>query len=185
MNSSKTAIVISTIWSKFLNFVGYSLGFLTLILIVFCFTDLQTEGTITALIFFLFLEAVCIFAVVKGTQIKKRIKRFKLYVGLISIEHQTYIEQIANSTSQSVDFVTKDIQSMIDKKYFSSAHINKSTNQIIVGNLEMGIMQDAVGHPLKVENQEMVNIKCSGCGAINSVKEGIQGSCEYCGLALS
>lgn len=185
MNSSKTAIVMSTIWSKFLNFVGYSLGFFTLMLIIFCFTDLQSEDTITALIFFLFLEAICIFAVVKGTQIKKRIKRFKVYVGLISVERLTLIDEIAISTAQSVDFVAKDIQKMIDKKYFSSAHINKSTNQIIIGNLEMSIMQEAAGHPTQGSNEGLTNIKCNGCGAINSVKEGLQNNCEYCGLSLN
>lgn len=185
MNSSKTAVMLSTIWGKLLNFIGYSIGAFTLILIIYCLTDLKTPDTVVALYFFIFIAVLCVLAVITGTKIKKRIKRFKVYVGLISIEGITLIDEIAANTSQSVDFVTKDLQKMIDKRYFSSAHLSKNTNQIIIGHTEMSRMQSNTGHGLQDEAGELANIKCSGCGAVNSVRLDQKSNCEYCGLSLN
>jgi hypothetical protein len=125
--------------------------------------------------------------VLNGIKIKRRHRRFKKYIGLITVENQTSLENIASSTMQSLDFVTKDIQKMIDKRLFLNAHIDRKTNEIVLqrrntmaeAELAASAHAEAVNKPV-----EMVTVTCRGCGAVNSVKKGTAAECEFCGSPL-
>ena len=81
---------------------------------------------------YLVFIAFGVFLIIKGKLIKDRIKRFKNYIRIITVDYKTNINDIANSTGKTVDFVKKGIQVMIDKKFFLNAYIDKSTNQIVL-----------------------------------------------------
>ncbi len=181
MNTSKAAVVVSTIVGKVCSILGYS------ILVVFGLPLIfGAFGSDSAQIIFVL---VCIglgtFLIVLGIKNKHRIKRFKIYVGLISMEHMTSLENIASSTSQSIDFVSNDIQKMIDKKFFANANIDKMTNEIIIGETKAQPQIVATPQPAQQNTiAENENVKCQGCGAMNLKQKGVAINCEYCGSPI-
>jgi hypothetical protein len=150
-------------------------------MIIFSFSDsFQEEYSeetnadfIVINIIFIILLAVSVLAVLKGIQIKNRIKRFKRYVALISAQEITSIEKIASSTMQSADFVHKDLQKMIDSNFFANATIDMSANVIIIGRAAAAY-----------EPKEPEMFICVKCGASGTKPKGAYGSCDYCGTEV-
>lgn len=184
MNTSKAAVVVNSILGKIASIFGYTVGAMSLILIVVGVSDINSYGAVPTIIMLLFVFILCVLSVIRGNQIKKRIRRFKKYVSLISLAHMTSLENIANSTSQSIDFVRKDIQKMIDKKFFVNATLDMRTNQIIIGGLKR--TQQVSSHVVMQQNRpiENVTINCPSCGAMNVKQKGVPSNCEYCGSAI-
>lgn len=180
MNTSKSAIVISTIIGKVCSIIGYilvvTLG-LPLVMGAFKNTDIGVY------IFVSIIILLGVLLILFGIKTKRRIKRFKRYVLLISNEHMISLQNLATTTSQSIDFIKKDLQKMINKKYFTNASIDLGTGVIVIGNRQQIVpninttTQENI--PIEIET-----ITCSGCGATNSRQKGIVGYCEYCGTIL-
>jgi uncharacterized paraquat-inducible protein A len=83
---------------------------------------------------------------------------------------------------QSLDFVMKDIQKMIDKKYFLNAYIDMRTNEIVLQRKNVQaefVPPSAVNTPV-----EMATVSCRSCGAVNSIQKGAAAECEFCGSPL-
>ena len=169
MNTSKAAVAANAILGKLFSIAGYVLGAFCLFLIVF--GNLDDTGLI---IFVLTVMLLCVWAVIKGMQIKRRIRRFKDYVALISTQQMTSLDNIAASTSQTVNFVKKDLRKMINKKFFINAVIDAATNEIIIG---IRNVQNSTQAELEV-------FTCSGCGASGTKIKGIPGNCDYCGSVV-
>lgn len=182
MNSSKVVIVFNSVLGKILRFIGY----LLLLLMFFAVLGLAGEpsaidgGTVVVIII---VVAVGVLLILKGFKIKNSIKRFKGYVSLISSEHITSLENIAASTSQSVDFVRNDIQNMINKKFFTNAYIDKTANEVVINHVNNNVLQPQA--QAAAENIIMETAICSGCGAKNSKPKGQSAICEYCGSRLN
>jgi 26S proteasome regulatory complex component, contains PCI domain len=175
-DSSKAAIITSVVIGKISSIVGYAFAFIFgLPLIMGAFHEVG--AAIVAIVFI----AISVALILNGIKIKKRNRRFKKYVGLISVENQTSLENIASSTMQSLDFVTRDIQKMIDKKFFLNAYIDKETNEIVLQrrNTEGKFAPAAANAPV-----EMITVTCKGCGAVNSIPKGSVAECEFCGSPL-
>lgn len=180
-NSSKAAVVTSVIIGKISSIFGYAIAFIFVIsLLGGAFHDV---GSIIIVLVFLCIAAALI---LNGIKIKRRYKRFKKYIGLISVENQTSLDDIANSTMQSVDFVTKDIQSMIDKKFFLNAQIDRAANQIVLQKrtVQQQFASAAAGNSADNAPAEMITVTCKNCGAINSIQKGTPAECEFCGSPL-
>jgi hypothetical protein len=176
-DSSKAAIITSTIIGKVSSIVGYAITIiLGLPLVMGAYPD---AGTV---IFVLVVMCGSVALILNGIKIKRRNRRFKKYIGLISIENQTSLENIASSTMQSVDYVTKDIQKMIDKKFFLNAYIDRKTNEIVLQkrNMQAGFIPTTPNIPV-----EAITVKCGGCGAVNSIQKGAAAECEFCGSPLN
>lgn len=178
MNSSKVAIVTNIIIGKFLSIVGYTVGsFFLLAFFMHLF-----DGTIPSsskgpgIIACLIIIGISILLIIKGAKIKRLLKRFKIYVNLISTENMTSLENIASRTSQSIDFVKDDINTMINKKLFKNAYLDIKTNELIVSKQNATTPQNNV--------QTIATVLCPGCGASNSKQKGLMSSCEYCGSPL-
>jgi hypothetical protein len=95
---------------------------------------------------------------------------------LISAHHTTSLDNIAAATGQTVDFVRKDLQNMINRRFFAHAVIDPDTNQIIIG-AQMAPEQGA--GPAQLEA-----FTCPGCGATGQKPRGAPGNCDYCGSAI-
>lgn len=176
MKSAKVQIVITAITAKICSILGYCVVvFFTLMLYV-TINDIAKDGTnktagTLMCIFFISCGAILIFI---GSHTKKIIKRYRKYVNLISVANMTSLDSLARNTGQSVDFVKKDIQRMIDGKLFFNAYIDRETDEIVIGK----------NKTQKNINQETESIICSGCGAMNYRLKGTAINCEYCGSLL-
>lgn len=182
MNTSKAAVVASAILGKLLSIIGYCGALFFLIGIIVFLSDFDPAPFIVCVIFMIGF----ILLIIKGSQIKRRIKRFKRYVSLISTQHMTSLDNIAASTSQSIDFVRNDLQKMIDKKFFANASINMSTNEIIIGGM-MASAPVSASAPQQAQTaiqSETEMFTCSGCGASGTKAKGVLGSCDYCGSTV-
>ncbi len=168
MNTSKVAVVASTVFGKVLSIIGYVVGAIMLLMLL---TGLPEENAISVAVFGIIIVALSVLAVIKGAQIKRQVKRFKKYIALISGQQMTSLENIAASTNQPVEFVAKDIQQMIKKRFFAHATIDTATNEIVI-----------VGKMKKTEAQvEMEAYVCSACDATGEKPKGASAECEYCG----
>ena len=179
MDASKVRIFFYTVFGKIFSILGYFLGSVFLIALLVELTDgKQSEYSFgyTASMYLVFL-GLAGFLIFKGITIKNRIKRFKKYVGLISIEHITSLQNIASSINQSLDFVTKDIQKLINKKFFSNAYLDIKNGKIIIKKPNFQQASVILSQNAKAETEQ---VKCNSCGANNIKVKGIMGNCEYC-----
>jgi len=175
MSVSKSAVVANAILGKLLGMIGYSVGVLSIIVVIVAYADMGSVGAYEALAFFLVVLVLCLFAVVKGAQIKRRVKRFRQYVSLISLQNMTALGDIAASTSRPVVFVKRDLQKMIGKRYFVNATIDLATDTIIICPGTLPVQAPAAAPP------EYEVFQCSGCGATGKKQKGSLGYCDYCG----
>ena len=181
MNTSKAAVAANAVLGKLLSIAGYVLG--TFFLLPTVFGTFDDAGII---IFALIVVALCVWAVIKGMQIKRRIRRFKRYVSLISTQQMTSIDNIAANTSQPVDFVKIDLQKMINKKFFVNASIDTAANEIIIGK-KMASAPSSPSASVNVQNSTQAEIEvftCSGCGASGTKTKDVPGNCDYCGSVV-
>ena len=171
MHTSKTAIVMSAMLGKVASIIGIILGVFSLPFLIMSIVDIQSHGAVEALILFVIPSlAASGFLTVKGSQLKRRINRFRKYVSIISVQNQTSLEIIAKNTMRGVDFVIKDLQKMITKKYFVNASLD----------LVAGRIQIAHNHNFATVITSGA-MKCPHCGATRTSEDP---NCEYCGTLL-
>ena len=180
MSTSKAAVVASALMGKVASIVGYIFGIFSLMIIIVGITDLDSPGAFVAVVFLLGVLAVSVFLIVRGIKIKRRIKRFKQYISLISGAGMTSVARIAGATTHSVDFVINDLQRMIDKKFFANATIDYQSGEILIGGRAPG----AAAVAQQVVTAEYEYVSCSGCGANNSKQKGLPDTCDYCGSPI-
>ena len=179
MNTSKAAVVVSAIFGKILSIAGYSSAILGIVGFIVELSGGLVSGDVVFAFFFL---ALGIFLIFRGSQIKRRIKRFRRYVSLISIQQMRSLENLAVNTSQSVDFVRKDLQKMIDKKFFANASINLATSEIVIcGTTSQVASQAHAQHSPTTMHSELERFTCPSCGATGTKTKGVVGNCDYCG----
>ena len=125
MNDSKMKVV--SIIGKVCSFLGFTIAiFFGLPLVTGAY---GTDAAETAMA--IFLIAIGVGLIIIGIKTKRRTNRYKTYVDLITDDNITSIKIIASNTSQSVDFVRNELQTMIDKKFLLDAHIDSKTDKII------------------------------------------------------
>jgi hypothetical protein len=185
LKTSKAAVIANALLGKALSIIGYLIGafFLLGFIIIASSTDMQYSDRTGTLIVCIVFDVFCVCIILLGRNIKHRIKRFKNYVGLISFEHMTSLDALARSTSKSNEFVKRDIQKMIDKKFFANAHINVN-NEIIIGT-DMTPMKVTSPVTAQTPVTETISVRCSGCGANNIKLKNAAARCEYCGSHIS
>jgi len=176
MSSSKTAVSLSSIGGKILSVLGYLLEALFLICLIVYISERMLDASIT----FIILMALCSLLIIAGAKIKHRILRFHKYSTIISVHNITSLDLIALETSHSIDFIKKDLQSMINKGFFINAYIDYNTNTIIMSGEATTVMPI----PPQPVNTEKTAISCRNCGAMNEITKGELANCAYCGSPL-
>lgn len=180
-NNSKPAIIISTIGGKISSIVGWATTVFFSLIIIFGMGGPDEVGKTEGLILSFIFVVIGIVLIRFGIKTKKRIKRFKKYISIISMENTNSLENIAAATSQSVDFVINDIKVMINKRYFASAYIDLNYKKIIFKNKPMKADENINKETASVE---YVTVTCNGCGAVNKLIKKQQGECEFCGSPI-
>lgn len=189
---SKSSIVLSGIFARFKIVLGVLIAVIGLFTGIAGFEIDDTATSITAFILCVLFMAAGIALVINGSRTIKRISRFRQYVSLISNMHFDSISEISSQMSQQADFTLKDLEFMIRKQYFTNAYIDQATGKIIVYHAA------AQGNPATRANPNTASpqgnapaaavppepVKCSGCGAVNTILPGQSMNCEYCGAPL-
>lgn len=180
-NNSKSAVIISTIGGKISSIIGWVVTVFFALIIIFGITSPDEVGKTAGLILSFIFLIIGILNIRVGIKTKKRIRRFKKYITIISVEKTNSIENIAAATSQSVDFVINDIKVMINKKYFANAYIDLNSKEIVFRNKPMKAEENVNKETMSVE---YVIVTCNGCGATNKLIKGQHGECEFCGSPI-
>jgi ribosomal protein S27E len=81
-----------------------------------------------------------------GIKTRNQAHLYKRYIGLIANDHKTSIDQIASAMSLKYDTVRKDLQKMINKDYFTGAHIDDSTRSIELANKKILKNENITSH---------------------------------------
>jgi len=169
MNTSRLKVVVNSIQGKISSMLGY---FFAVGLFVGLVTNAEDmlqnpdDAWVMAILFILGALGIA-----KGFQIKRRIKRFRRYVFLLSAKGMSSIDALAASTGKAADFVKKDLQKMIDKKFFVRAMIDDASNELIIGSTGG---QSIPQTPVRVA-------ACQNCGAKMKAAAGQIAECAYCG----
>ncbi|MCL2200554.1 MAG: zinc ribbon domain-containing protein [Oscillospiraceae bacterium] len=174
MHTSKATVVASTAFGKIATLIGIILIAASVPFLFMFIADMHGTGALEAL--FLFILPALIAGIVllwKGSQIKSRIRRFKTYVSLISMQNITSLDEISANTGRSTDFVRADLQEMIRRKFFVKAYIDVASNKIVILCEDGSVAQNTV-------NTSAV-LGCSHCGARRTSTSNY---CEYCGSLL-
>ncbi|NMC57087.1 MAG: hypothetical protein GYA50_07705 [Eubacteriaceae bacterium] len=175
--TSKAKVTAVTLWGKLLSIIGYAIIIFFILGGIAAIADTNEQGTEFFIVVVVFV-CIGLAFVIPGWNIKKRLKRFRTYVALISAEQVTSLDIIAIKTNQSVDFVRIDLQKMIDKKYFINAYIDKENNEIVIA--DMGVRN--YGYTPSITNTE--SVQCKSCGAMNTKQMGSAAQCQYCGSSI-
>lgn len=184
MDSTKVKVTINKIIGKAFSIFGYTFGGLMALGLLIDLTD-GKKSSIPSLgeniVMYVFFFAFAGFFIYEGLVLKRRISRFMEYNCIISYNHVTSLENIAASTNRSIDFVKKDLQKLIDKRYFKTAVIDENLGEIIIG--KNPVLQNFVTN-LEIVDIEKETVKCHGCGALNSKEKNTTIFCEYCGSPI-
>lgn len=100
------------------------------------------------------------------------------YRDLIRYRRITSLVEIAAHVNKTLPVVEKEIQDLIDSKYFLDMHIDKLTETIV---FSAGPSIFSAKSTPKQDNSEL-GIICKNCGAMNSV---FSDKCEYCDTPLN
>lgn len=190
MNNSKVAVAVSKTVSIVQMLCGIAALFMFGICTIVYLTDKEfaSETGIAFLIVCLAFDALGVWLITLSRKKTKLIKEFKKYVTAISHDPNGYIPDIAASLGTSEDVVKNNIELMIEKKFFSNAFIDKNSNCIVLANRQ-AVQAVSTAPSYNAANTsafeaEMVTVKCSACGGINTIAKGQCGECDYCGSAI-
>ncbi len=117
-----------------------------------------TFGTLTVVVLLL---AIGVFMIWHGFGKAKRIQRLKRYEDIIVEQNIKELDEIAKCIGRPIDFVTKDIQRLLNENYFKDCRIDLKQRILIVGISR--------------------TIFCSSCGAKNTTSNS---KCRFCGSPL-
>lgn len=181
---SKSKIMVAIIKGKIASIVGWPLAIFWLIgLIIYLTSSDMTSGDRTAgLIVSIIFELIGIVLIVYGIKTKKKVKRFRRYVDIILTNNQTVIDNIAGVVGQPVNIVMSDLQGMIKKGYFTGAHIDAVSHEIVLTRRNENIVSNMVDN--NVESGSVQVVECKSCGAKNQVMSDSYSECEFCGSPL-
>ena len=176
----KTALTVSMIKAKILAIIGWFFGVIFLLAVIATLPgvvegDFKLSTTLVALV----LLSPCIYAIVCSWKIKARIKRYKLYVTLISLHDMTSIAELAGHLHKTQEFVKKDLEVMISLRYFDNALYDPKNNEIVISDKSYTEMLAQAN-----KDAPMKEVICENCGGSNRIIVRKVVKCKFCGTFL-
>lgn len=134
------------------------------------------------------------FMISRGNQYIKRGKKLNKYVSIINAARDTSIAAIAAAYPTSYEIALVDLQQVLDAGYFPDCHLDMH-RRVLITPVSAPSPVAAAAHasaPVSgwtpdaspVSEQPRI-VKCTNCGADNTVVPGAVTECEYCGSPLS
>ena len=176
MVTTKTKLSFNSFLLKLLRIVGILWSAFFAIGFIISVTDSENpaEGITIALIG-LALGSLLIVCTTKSLHL---IKTAQNYIKVINSTPGGYIPEISSTLGVSQEKVKKNLEKIINKNYIPNAFIDYVNNCIILENNQKSKTPSTPPAPI------MVNIKCPNCGGKNTIRNGANGICEYCGSSI-
>jgi len=177
-HSSKSALFVSVILTNIMIIIGWIISVFFILGIIGVASTTDDSGKAVALFFCFMCLIVGVCLILSGSIARRRMKRVRQYLEIISEQEETPLQSLAAATEKSIDYVKKDLQFMLNKKLIKNVVIDLEKSVILVQ------------HKASNENSssdiyaEKTTVICSGCGAKNIVLKGKTGECEFCGSPL-
>jgi hypothetical protein len=165
------------------NFVVSVLGWLLIAFGAFFAVSVLPHATknISSAIIFTILWIVGGIALVKkGRTIKQDGIKYKKYIDLVVNHRVTAMDNLVSAVGLQYETVKSDLQTMIEKGYFSNAYINEGKREIVLATHQSVPVPSSPG----AAPVSKYVATCKSCGANNTVVDGRENSCEYCGSPL-
>lgn len=119
-----------------LTVFGFLIGtFVGIGLVILVIIQFVLEGMAVLMIpigILLLLFVLLMFAGVKGRSITSRIKRFREYCRILNDREFCGIDELAEATGKSKNYVVKDLQAMIKRRMFRQGYLDKQQTCLIV-----------------------------------------------------
>lgn len=133
------------------------------------------------IIFAWVLCAIGILLFFAGRKRAKMRRKFQEYVMHLSADPSRSLDNLASVTNTSVDVVKRNLQYMIDKKFFKSASINEQSHQLVLPPVVPKTKRQSNSPQ---QQPEWIAYTCPCCGAMNRVEKGTASECDFCGSPL-
>lgn len=178
MNKGKVAIVVFKITEKIEFIFGWILSIFVLMLSFFCI--LYKIFSIYLIIFDLTVLGVGIILIIKANKRKRFRKLFVEYVGILSLEPVGSIKRIAVKKGVSVSECKKDVQEMIDRRFFTKAYFNEEEDRIILPMCSANV-KEKIRLGEKKSYKSCICPMCTGASLMIEKKDTI---CDFCGYTI-
>lgn len=192
--TSRVVITAKALGGKICSIIGWIYA----VILVLAVIGLVAEGifdiyTFIALILF---TAPAVALIVIGIRIKQRIQRFRNYVAVLSTKGgSAHVEELAMAVTKPPIFVAREVNSMINQRYFANATINPATGVVAINSQfdANAYTQPVMGMPVAsmtmptapAQLPVIESFTCKGCSAVGSKQKGFHGECDYCGTIAS
>lgn len=185
MKHSKAAIVVSTIIEK----VQLISGIVILVIFGICTVmaifdrDYNTGGFLQVCIV---IDALGLWLIYLSRKRRKLITDFRKYVTALSGDPTGSIVNLASTMGTSEEVILKNLERMIQKKYFTEAYVDRNlpNRSQAAGETQNAPSLTTPPPSPGAGPQEMVTVKCGGCGGSNTLARGQSAECEYCGSVI-
>jgi hypothetical protein len=182
MNKSKAAIVVSQIVEKVQAIAGWYLVLCAVAALIGCTSTSILDGATFVAILILGGGGAAFISA--GKKRKKLRLSFKKYVAVLSADPTGSIENMAAAVGTSVDACKADLQKMIDKKFFTTAYIDRENNRLVIPTVTAPDSNTAAASERGSESASYVSCNCPNCGGINKIMKGMVSECDFCGSPL-
>jgi len=182
MYTPPKAVKSSATIGKVQTIAGYICAALFLLALLIYIFDSDTEVTTGDYIVASSFLAISVLLIIKGIGNSRRISRFKWYLILIYEQRLTSLEEIAERSSKTVEFVKKDLQKMIDMHFFIDLVIDATADRIALvgGTAAYSRFNSTYQQILSDTGADMEPYTCPWCGAPGLISKNGIGMCEYC-----
>ncbi len=165
VKKAKVNIVFNNILSIIFMLIGIVATILFLVPLLYTISGQSNSDMLGT---FIVLEALSVALFFWGYKKRAFIKLFKRYVYIISSTNNGNLLSIAKLMGKTENTTIKNLQRMINKKYFINAYIDYGKKELMI-----------VGKSLNKSSQTK-GTKCKNCGAYG-VDTTNHNYCEYCG----
>lgn len=187
----KSSVTSAIVAGKIASIIGWPFTiFLLMVTMAGIWTkDDSTGGKAMGLTFCIMLDIAGFLFILYGKKTKDRIHRFRQYVAIINNNPNTTVEQIADVVKKPAEFVLRDLQNMIIRRYFVGATVDNQTHRICFDNRPYYTItaNDPVNTAPSTNTYTepaVTVVVCKSCGAKNKIVSGTVGECEYCGSPI-
>lgn len=137
------------------------------------------EGSWLRFMFLVCAAIVGIVLLVRGIRYNSLIKKFYEYSRYLEMDPNKYVSILAASVRESTAATAENLTRMIALDFFPNMHLDATGTKLVYHGIDVsgGAAPGMAGN--------FVEVKCSGCGAVNKIPKGGSGVCEYCGSTLT
>lgn len=156
--SNKPAGRVSGILCMTFGFLGTGLFGITILTLMMISMMSGAYFPANVLIVYLFLPLFCISLLIsgRGVQLRKRIQRFRSYVGQLHGRSYCTIKELAGSAGKNKKYVVKDLRKMIQLKMFPEGYIDEQETHLMLSYQTYKQYQQAQESLRKRQQEELM-----------------------------